>query len=192
MTRYGKPACRPKCSTGTTCGWASRAIAAASVRNRSRAAGVAYPPASITFTATARPSTKSRARYTTPMPPRPSSASTSYPGSSGRSATAAPSWGRVVAGSSPLTRAISRASRSRRVVSCGHSSTGDGSRPAARASCHETSRSSSRSAGSEAAGAVVRSTGTSVPGRRRRGKRRRPNAGLPDWRPQELAKMSIT
>src|SRR5262245_38961213 len=59
------------------------ATASASVRNRCKSSGDAWPPARIIFRATIRLRLRCRALYTTPMPPRPNSARISYPGTAG-------------------------------------------------------------------------------------------------------------
>ncbi len=58
----------------------SFATASASARKRARSSGAAWAPPRIIFSATSRFSWRCLALYTRPMPPRPSTASTSYPG----------------------------------------------------------------------------------------------------------------
>jgi hypothetical protein len=57
-------------NTWQMCGWLTLAAARASRQNRDRVVSSGRP--AIIFRATSRPSRSSRAKYTTPMPPRPS------------------------------------------------------------------------------------------------------------------------
>ena len=58
---------------GITFGCSTAAAARASRRKRARIAGSSTRSGEITFNATSRSSSSSRAQYTTPIPPRPSS-----------------------------------------------------------------------------------------------------------------------
>jgi hypothetical protein len=69
--KNGLPSCSPISWTATMFGCCKRAMASASVRKRFISSSPAWVPLRIIFNATCR------ARYTTPMPPRPSSPSTS-------------------------------------------------------------------------------------------------------------------
>ena len=89
MARYGMgtpfgPTNVSAPNTCTICGCCTRARTSASNRNRCTSPGSAIAPARIILSATSRFSRRCRALYTTPMPPRPISASTSNPGTSGR------------------------------------------------------------------------------------------------------------
>ncbi len=64
--------------TGTMLGWLSRAVIRASRRNRSRCSSDDVNSYRSTLIATRRCNAMSRARNTTPMPPRPSSRTTWY------------------------------------------------------------------------------------------------------------------
>ena len=79
ITRYGPPSgSEPQANTRTIDGCVSRASVCASRRKRSRAAGSGTSSGRITLIATGRSSTTSRAAYTAPIPPRPSSPSIRY------------------------------------------------------------------------------------------------------------------
>ena len=101
----------PTSNTWTMFGCCIWATARASASNRSRAVVPAWSALSITLTATSRLSFRCRALYTTPMPPRPSSPSISYPGrrptprwagAGGRSASGV--WSDVSDGAGPRGR----------------------------------------------------------------------------------------
>jgi len=90
----GAPACSPSSYTCTTFGCRTAAITSASAQNRAietRSAAAAFR---TVLKATSRLRVVCRARYTTPIPPRPSSASSSYPGGGCGSARGAPCAGR--------------------------------------------------------------------------------------------------
>src|SRR5688572_15660384 len=74
----GAPACWPRSCTARMFGWFSAAAARASCSNRASRSGSAADAVGRTLIATSRPSRESRARYTSPMPPAPSTESTSY------------------------------------------------------------------------------------------------------------------
>ena len=74
-TRKSTPSWVSKSCTVAMLGWFNSDSARASLRKRLRAASSANVPAGRTFTATSRLNRRSRARYTTPMPPWPSLAS---------------------------------------------------------------------------------------------------------------------
>ena len=78
MTRYGAGPSSRTAWTGTT--WSPRTAAAAraSRANLRRAEGLAARAGAITLTATTRSRAGSRARRTTPIPPRPMTSKTSY------------------------------------------------------------------------------------------------------------------
>src|SRR5262245_20884161 len=63
-------------------GWSSEAASCDSRRNRSRNRSFSARSGASSFSATLRPSRRSSARYTAPMPPRPSSTSSRKPASS--------------------------------------------------------------------------------------------------------------
>ena len=75
MTTHGLPSSSMTSKTVVTHGWSSRAATRASriVRSRStlRSSSLRFPPKVTSFSATSRPSTRSLASQTTPMPPRP-------------------------------------------------------------------------------------------------------------------------
>ena len=72
----GPPACSPNSYTCTTCGCFTAAITSASAQNRDTITGRASVARSV-FSATSRFNLRSRARNTSPMPPRPSRSMTS-------------------------------------------------------------------------------------------------------------------
>ena len=75
-TRYGRPFAIPTSNTLTMLGWSSDAVILASCRNRSTACPSPRSAWVSTLSATSRPSRGSVARYTSPIPPRASSATT--------------------------------------------------------------------------------------------------------------------
>jgi hypothetical protein len=70
MSRYSRPSISPNAWIGTMCGSRNRAAACASRRKRSRNSWSAARWAGNTFNATTRSSRVSKARSTSPMPPR--------------------------------------------------------------------------------------------------------------------------
>src|SRR5262245_13696526 len=67
---------------GTMFGWSSDAASCDSRRNRSRKRSFSASSGARSFSATLRPSRRSSARYTAPIPPRPSKTSSRKPASS--------------------------------------------------------------------------------------------------------------
>ena len=88
IAKNGRPSALPSSYRRTTLACDTAAIAAASDTNRVTSAGSALADGRIIFSATSRPSATCRARYTTPMPPRPNSSNSSYPLMAGRSSAA--------------------------------------------------------------------------------------------------------
>ena len=76
MAKNGVPPSSPTSCTVTMAGWLRAATARTSFWKRTSAAESAAGPGS-TLSATSRPRRRSRARYTQPMPPAPSSDITS-------------------------------------------------------------------------------------------------------------------
>jgi hypothetical protein len=70
--------CRPTSYRVQMCGWLSAETILASVSKRALASGFTERSGDSTLIATSRPSRVSRARYTSPMPPAPSSATIEY------------------------------------------------------------------------------------------------------------------
>ena len=80
MARNGRPLASPYSYTWTTWGCLTAATASASARNRISSFDPARCSPSTIFRATSRFSFVCRAFQTTPIPPSPSGASRSYPG----------------------------------------------------------------------------------------------------------------
>ncbi len=99
MVRNFSPSCSPMSNTRATFWWVTRRASLASRRKRSRIPGVESSSRRITLSATISSSSRSRARYTVPMPPAPTSARISYrPASRGRSPECALALEMTVAG----------------------------------------------------------------------------------------------
>ena len=77
-TKYGTPSAVPMSCTDRMFGWLSAAAARASCSNRRRRSGSVQNSRGSSFTATSRRSRVSRARNTSPIPPRPRGARMRY------------------------------------------------------------------------------------------------------------------
>ena len=81
MAMYSTPSTSPAPYTGMMCGSSTEATACDSRRNLARNSWSAARAGDRTFSAASRPSTASRARKTTAIPPAPTCSSITYPAS---------------------------------------------------------------------------------------------------------------